>query len=89
MKMMEYMPMAKSIAKGHAFLYGKIVKDSKAKNLKDRKERIKHFNAHKGSGKLDECIKVLGEDMTQKYFNAGIVGQLPKGHGKPERPNGK
>lgn len=85
--MRDFMPMAISIAKGHAFLYGKIVKDSKAKNLKDAREKAKHFNACKGSGKLDECITVIGEDDTRRYFMGGIAGQMPKK--KPERPKGK
>lgn len=72
------MPMAISIAKGHAFLYGKIVKDSGTKNLKDKKEKTKHLNALKGSGKLDECITILGEEEARRYFMGGIVNQMPK-----------
>lgn len=78
MKMRDYYPMAFSIAKGHAFLYGRIVKDSGAKNLKDKKEKDKHFNACKGAGKLDECIKILGEKETRRYFNGGLVNTVPR-----------
>lgn len=78
MKMRDYMPMAISIAKGHAFLYGKIVKDSGAKNLKDKKEKDKQFNAVFGSGKLDDCIIVLGKEETRRYFNGGIANTMPR-----------
>lgn len=80
------MPKAIEMGKAHAFLYGKIVKDSKAKNLKDAKERQKHYNATKGAGRLDDCIEVIGEEETKRYFMAGISGTWPK---KPLRPRGK
>lgn len=78
MKMRDYYPMAISIAKGHAFLYGKIVKDSGAESLNDKEEKTKRFDSIKGSGKLDECIAILGEEEARRYFMGGIVNTRPR-----------
>jgi hypothetical protein len=74
MKMIDYMPLAREMAKKFSFILGSCYNDGKVKNEKDIQDAYKK---EEQDGNLDLIKNAIG-DHSFNHFKWGMTGNKPK-----------